>query len=201
MSALSIQDYLANGISYEDYVHLLKDKLNLGLTTDGLKDESLVNYSKLNFSRKKRLSKTLKLGIDYLERVERIEKEINFLVITEGWCGDAAQILPILDLIVKSNSHFESKVVLREEHPELMEAYSYNGTKSIPIIIGFELQGEKVLFQWGPRPEPMLELTRKWKIDESYSKVDFSKDLQDWYNTDKGRTTVEEIVTLLEKNV
>src|SRR5215217_2298139 len=58
------------------------------------------------------------------------------LVISEGWCGDAAQILPILNkMALASDKKIDLRIVLRDENDELMSQYLTNGGKAIPKVI------------------------------------------------------------------
>ena len=63
-----------------------------------------------------RLDKTLKVSEDTLNSLNQLNENFTFLVIAEGWCGDAAQIVPILNKIAESSSHIDLKIVLRNEH-------------------------------------------------------------------------------------
>ena len=46
---------------------------------------------------------TLRYIFPLLNRLKKIDKPITWLVLTEGWCGDAAQTLPIINKIAKES--------------------------------------------------------------------------------------------------
>lgn len=44
-------------------------------------------------------------------------------MLTEGWCGDAAQNLPVINKIAEENPNINLKLVLRDENLELMDEF------------------------------------------------------------------------------
>ena len=46
-------------------------------------------------------------------------RPMEWVVITESWCGDAAQTLPLMHITAKF-LHIPMHLVLRDEHPELI---------------------------------------------------------------------------------
>ena len=64
---------------------------------DQYQSEDLLNYSKLNDRRMTRLDKTIQLSHETLLALKKNDKPITWLVLTEGWCGDAAQALPVIN--------------------------------------------------------------------------------------------------------
>lgn len=119
------------------------------------------------------------------------------MVLTETWCGDAAQSLPALHQIANSNPNIEFRILLRDEHPELMDRYLTNGAKSIPKLIGFDMDLNE-LFVWGPRPKAAQNLALEL-IKQGASKEEKGLAIQKWYNSDKTISLQKEINTLLEK--
>jgi hypothetical protein len=43
-----------------------------------------------------RLDKTMKLLPEVVSALQALQQEYIWIVISEGWCGDAAQLLPVL---------------------------------------------------------------------------------------------------------
>jgi len=187
---------LQNSYTYKEYRTLVENLLQAGKSTSKEDSEVLVNYSKLNHSRMKRLDKTIKLSTEVIEQVESISRPIEWIVLTEGWCGDAAQNLPIINKIAILNSNINLRIVLRDEHPELMDQFLTNGGKSIPKLIHTENEYSKIE-SWGPRPSVATKMVADHKDQNGSITPEFKKDLQLWYNKDKGISTIKDMMTFL----
>jgi len=89
------------------------------------------------------------------------------------------------------------KVVCRDENEALMDAYLTNGSKSIPKIIIVD-KNQNAINSWGPRPSIATKMVLDYKEQNGSIDAEFKKDLQIWYNKDKGNSTQEDIVELLK---
>ena len=67
------------------------------------------------------------------------------MVISEGWCGDAAQILPVINKMALVSNKIEFRIVLRDENPALMDAFLTNGGKAIPKVIMIDNESGEVI--------------------------------------------------------
>jgi hypothetical protein len=48
--------------------------------------------------------------------VEVLKNEYIWMVISEGWCGDGAQLIPVFDkMVAESDGKIDMKIVLRDE--------------------------------------------------------------------------------------
>jgi len=191
-----IENSLEKSISYKEYRKLVSDLLATGKSTGPTQSESLLNYSKLNERRMSRLDKTIQLSKETIASVKNLEEPVTWLVLTEGWCGDAAQTLPIINKIASESEKIDLKIVLRDENEHLMNEFLTNGGKSIPKLIALN-KNNQVIDSWGPRPSMATKMVADYK--EKYGQLDaeFKKDLQLWYNKDKGRNTQEDLLKLL----
>ena len=191
-NTLDLKVYSEKGISFETYYKEVKEVAS--------KDESDVvfhSYYVLNAQRMDRLQKKIVLNEQQKERLSKINRKITFLIITEGWCGDAAQSLPVVQKIVEASDDLDARIVYRDENPNLMDAYLTNGGKSIPIIVGMDsLTGEHI-FRWGPRPEFGNALLKQFKAEE-ITQEEFQLQLQKAYNKDKGAAIIDELLSKLE---
>lgn len=187
------------GITFEEYFTLSQQYAKEGKTSGEDQSESLIQYSKLNFSRMKRLVKTAKLSDETLAVISEISSPQNWLLIAESWCGDAAQNLPFFNLIAHACKHINLRVVFRDENLELIDCYLTNGGRSIPKLIAFSDEGE--IFNWGPRPAPVQNLVNEYKaLPEPKQPYDeFSVQIQNWYNADGGKTIQAEIQNFLKQ--
>ena len=131
----TIKKSLKNTISYQEYKGLVKDLLTENKSTGPNQSEDLTNYSLLNDKRMKRLDKTIKISEETIEEVKKVNEPQTWLLITEGWCGDAAQNLPVINKMAGLNDHIDLKLVLRDENLELMDLFLTNGGSAIPKLI------------------------------------------------------------------
>ena len=162
MSTL-IEKSLDNSYSYSEYRNHISSLLQDGLSTGATQSEDLTNYSSLNEVRMNRLDKTIKLTDDIKERLAKLKKEHILLVISEGWCGDAAQIVPVINKMANETDKLELEIVLRDDNDELMNEYLTNGARSIPKLVLVEKDTHIARGSWGPRPHDAAKLIRDYK--------------------------------------
>jgi len=191
-----IEESLQKAISYQEYRDLVANLVAEGKSTGKEQSESLLNYSLLNDKRMKRLDKTIKLSEETAAKVKRFSEEQTWLVLTESWCGDAAQTMPVINKIASENSNINLKVVLRDENEALMNEFLTNGGKSIPKLIALNSKNE-VVNSWGPRPTFATKMVADYKEKHGSLDASFKQNLQVWYNKDKGQNTQEDLLTLI----
>jgi len=192
-----LQRSLSESMPYPVYYELMEKLVEVGKTTGPNQSESMVHYTKMNLQRMKRLGKKANIQPALIEAFAALPGQYIWLVITESWCGDAAQIVPVFDAIVKELPNTEMSLVLRDELPELMDEFLTNGARAIPKLIILEKDTLEVVTTWGARPTPAQELVNAYKADPNpppYS--EFSVTLQKWYNKDKTVTTQAELLDL-----
>ena len=192
-----IKTSLDRGITYQNYRDLVKQLVAENSTTGNLKTEDLVNYTKLNDKRMNRWDKTLKISEPYQDKIKAFKQQLTWLVIVESWCGDAAHILPVLNKIAELNDFIDLKIVLRDENPELMDAFLTNGARSVPKLIVLDDNYSDVLCTYGPRPSEATNFVSRYKSKYGSLTPEFKEDLQHWYNTDKGQNVLEDIIEIL----
>ena len=188
-----IQKSLESAISYQSYRSLVSDLLADGKATGPNQSEALTNYSLLNDKRMKRLDKTIKISEETKEAFKQITKKQTWLLISEGWCGDAAQNIPVINKMVEENENIDLKIVLRDDHLELMDLFLTHGGRAIPKLIAVD-EEQNVLHTWGPRPAVATKMVADYKEEHGSVDAEFKKDLQIWYNKDKGQSTQEDFV-------
>uniref|UniRef100_A0AB33KZ95 Thioredoxin family protein n=1 Tax=Tenacibaculum sp. Pbs-1 TaxID=3238748 RepID=A0AB33KZ95_9FLAO len=192
-----IQNSLEKAFSYSEYRDLVSDLLAQGKSTGPNQSDDLLNYSKLNDKRMKRLDKTVKLTEETLAKIKDVKEPQTWLVLTEGWCGDAAQNLPVINKIAEENPNINLKLVLRDENLELMDEFLTNGGRSIPKLIALNKENE-VINTWGPRPTEATKMVVDYKEKHGSLDADFKTDLQVWYNKNKGENTQEDLISMLQ---
>jgi thiol-disulfide isomerase/thioredoxin len=196
MNKCLIKNSLKRGVSYSTYRTLIKGLLVEGKSTGKDQNDDLLDYSKLNDARMDRLDKTLKISTKTEIALSELKEKITFLVLAEGWCGDAAQVLPVLNKIAEATPKIDLKLVCRDENEELMDAFLTNGSKSIPKVIIVNNKNE-VVDSWGPRPSIATKMVQDYKEKNGSLDAEFKKDLQLWYNKDKGNNIQNDLMELL----
>lgn len=192
-----MKEYLEKSMTYAEYVKLIDDLLLDGKTTGPVQSEAMFNYGKLNRQRMHRLEKTVALNESLREKARALKRRMIWLVITEGWCGDAAQNIPTIEKIAAENAEkIETRYVLRDENPELMDAYLTNGARSIPKLIALDAETLEVVGTWGPRPAAAMNLFYEMR-ERGLEKPLMMENLQRWYLADKERSIQIEFETLL----
>lgn len=190
-----IAKILENAVSYPEYRTLVHDLLSVGKSTGPIQSEALTNYSLLNDRRMKRLDKTIKISDETKAVFKSITEKQTWLVLTEGWCGDAAQNLPVIQKLAAENENIALKIVLRDEYLELMDLFLTNGGRSIPKVIVLDAQNN-VQHTWGPRPTLATEMMADYKAKNGSIDAQFKQDLQVWYNKNKGQSVQEDFVNM-----
>lgn len=137
-----------------------------------------------------------RLPDDLVARAAALPGAWHLLVLSEDWCGDAVNIVPVLARLAGAVPTLDLRLLSRDAHLDLMDAHLTNGkSRSIPVVI---LLDEDFVERgwWGPRPTDLqawvLEEGLKMDAEERY------KIVRRFYARDKGRTTLEEIVSGIE---
>lgn len=133
---------------------------------------------------------------ELLARATAIPGTWHLLVLVEDWCGDAVNTVPVVARLAEMVPGLDLRVLGRDANPDLMDAHLTNGSRSIPVVMvldeAFEERG-----WWGPRP---VELQR-WVLSaeaQALAKPERYKEVRRWYARDRGLTTIDEMLTLLE---
>jgi hypothetical protein len=121
----------------------------------------------------------------------------HLLVLAEDWCGDAVNTIPPLARLTEVAPNITLRILARDQNLDLMDAHLTNGkSRSIPVVMfldaGYDERG-----WWGPRPGSL----QAWALNEGIAlpKEERYKALRTWYARDRGHTTLDEILTDLER--
>jgi thiol-disulfide isomerase/thioredoxin len=188
---------LSKAISYQTYRDLVKGLVENKSTTGTDKSEAMANYTMLNDRRMKRWDKTVKVSDEVKNRLSNFSGSVTWLVITESWCGDAAHVVPAINKLAEMHNDIDLKLVMRDENEALMNQFLTNGGKAIPKLIMIDNTSHKVINTFGPRPNTATKMVQDYKAENGKLTDEFKEDLQRWYNTDKGQSTIEDLLQLL----
>lgn len=184
--------------SYKEYRSLTYTYSQEGKTTGLISSPDYINYTKLNESRMHRLDKTIEVTQETKALLENVTKEYIWLVLAESWCGDAAQVVPVINKMAEVTSKIDLRIVLRDENEELMNLFLTNGTKSIPKLIIIEKETGEVIGDFGPRPTQAKQLIIDYKAAHGVVDETAKIELQKWYLADKGISIQNEICALIK---
>jgi len=157
------------------------------------------DYTKLNLARTRRIEKTFK-ALPEVQASMAEATDQTWLVITEPWCGDSAQNLPVILALAALAPSIQVRIVLRDTNLEVMDRYLTNGARSIPKLIAFDPLTGNELFFWGPRPleAHALVMSEKEKPEaDRLSKDQLAEKLHRWYNKNAGQATQLELAALV----
>ncbi len=185
---IDYKQYFEMGISYEEYLENFQAEIAIG------EESPFAQYLPQNWSRQSRLDRKFKLREDLQEETNKIDDAVNWLLITEHWCGDASQINPIINKVaVESNGKINLKLVYRDQNEALINAHLTDGrSKSIPILLQLD-KDYKLLSVYGPRPAEAQVLVKALLAQEE----SYNIPLHTWYAKDKQQAIQDDLVNLL----
>ncbi|HEX6965799.1 MAG TPA: thioredoxin family protein [Gemmatimonadaceae bacterium] len=133
---------------------------------------------------------------EYVERVSAHPGSWHLLVLSEDWCGDAVNTVPVIARLAELAPNLDCRILGRDANPDLMDTHLTGGTsRSIPIAILLDDHYDEHGW-WGPRPRPL----QQWVLSEGRAlpKPDRYRETRRWYARDRGLTTLEEVVGMVE---
>lgn len=192
--------YYEKTYSYNEYKALIDELLKENKTTGNDHSEFMVNYTKLNQQRMKRLDKTTSIIPELKVELEKITTPTIWLVITEAWCGDAAQNVPIFELMSDVQSYIKPMFILRDENPELIDAFLTNGGRAIPKVLKVNPITDEIIATWGPRPKECQTFVDQLK-EKGLPKEEWIVEVQKWYADNKTNALQKEMIQFVHEGI
>jgi Thioredoxin len=133
---------------------------------------------------------------DLAARTAALRGEWHLLILSEDWCGDAVNTVPVVARLCEANPRLDCRLLARDANPDLMDTHLTNGSRSIPVVMVLDADYVEHGW-WGPRPTEL----QRWVLTEGQAleKSERYRQVRGWYARDRGRTTLEEILALLER--
>ena len=133
---------------------------------------------------------------DHVRRVTSLPGTWHLLVLSEDWCGDAVNTVPVVAMLAARCPNLDLRVLGRDANPDLMDAHLTGLSRSIPVIIALD-DAYVERGWWGPRPTVL----QRWVSGQGQllEKTARYREARTWYARDRGRTPVEEVVSMLER--
>lgn len=188
---MSLKKYWDQAVSFDQYLLDSEKSIENLQNSSSEEDQMYLSYYELGLTRMNRVNKTYKPQEELREQLNSKNFNGKILIISEGWCGDAAMIVPVICNFFEGKS--EVRITYRDQN-DLINSYLTNGAKSIPVVILLDENFQEIS-HWGPRPEFGMDLLKKYKADpENYTVDDFHNDLQIYYTKNKGADIIKELL-------
>lgn len=201
MSSVSDQlvtpEIIADAMDYNEYRQRIEELLKEGKTTGSNHSEAMISYTRMNVQRMNRLDKHVELSKDLMETLHQVDEKWVWLVLTEAWCGDAAQNVPVIAKMADQNESIDLKLILRDNNLDIMDEYLTNGGRSIPKLVCLDAETQEEKGSWGPRPDQAQDLAMKLKDDPEVSTKEWAEKLHKWYAGDRTKEIQSEFVDLI----
>lgn len=193
-----MKNYIEKAVTFAEYIDLIDSLLIEKKTTGPNQSEAMFGYAKINRQRMHRLERTVELSEGIRAAAKSFDRKLVWLILTEGWCGDAAQNLPVIEKIAAESVNIETRYLLRDENPELMDRFLTAGARSIPKLIAIDAETHEVLGSWGARPKAAQDLFLEMN-GRGLEKPLILENMQRWYNADKTLSLQAEFEVLLKE--
>jgi len=161
---------------------------------DAISFDSFLEEVEANRDLWQALAKRARIAPDLAARVQETPGRWRLLAIAEDWCGDAVNILPVIERLSEAVDGLELGIVGRDDHPELMDRHVTNGGRAIPIVILLDEEGS-CRGWWGPRPSALQAWFEREGRD--LPKVERYRELRRRYARDRGQAIAREIADLI----
>lgn len=194
-------------LTYIEYLVEVAEMWQNGQTsTTGFNNgQTMLDYTADNLGRMYHLNETIQLIPEMQDYLSKLTKPMTWLTITEGWCGDASQVVPVFEKIATAQPLITHRIIFRDEHLDIIDAFLTDGARSIPKLIVLDDDGN-VLTSWGPRPQALHDIVQVIKKDmDTMSKEEqkayfenVKTTVHGWYDADKTVATQRELLQSLE---
>jgi len=200
MSTVVTPDVLAQSLDFEAYLELTKNILEQeSFRTEIYQTDKMLAYTRDNLARMQRVLTTINLESKLYNALSELKEEWLWVIITEPWCGDAAQIVPALHTIASVSEKVNCHYVLRDSNQAVINAYLTNGGQAIPKLVCFRKADMVELGTWGPRPVEAQVLVDDFKANPNGRTFgDFVRQLHAWYEANKSADLQDELTQLVK---
>lgn len=145
-----------DGLSYDEYRAHWRDRKAQSATGKDPDARKMIHYLNYNWERQGHVHDAYTPSEDLSAAVASIEALQTWMVLTEPWCGDSAFLLPVIAEAAAQTDAVSLRILLRDDHLDVMDQYLTDGSRSIPKLAAFGEDGTE-LFTWGPRPASAQE--------------------------------------------
>lgn len=185
---MEIKKFWDSAVSYQEYLRDAEERLN---NPQSEQDKEFEEYYRLGIQRMTRMDDKYKPNEEQLDLLAKKNFEGKILIISEAWCGDASQVIPV---VARFFENLDVRISYRDQEPSLIDDFLTNESKSIPVVIILD-KDLHYITHWGPRPQHGMELLAEHKADpETFTKEQFYVKLQTYYAKNRGLDTISELL-------
>ena len=194
------ENALQKSVDYAEYLRMIRTFVQEGRTSGENQSEILVKYTKLNATRMKRLNRTAIPNPSTIRTISDLPFRMEWVVITEAWCGDAAQNLPFIHNLAAACPNVNLRMVFRDENPEYMDGYLTNGSRSIPKWIIYNAENMETLGTWGPQPAVLRKMVLEAKSGANPTPMEvLAERVHRWYTQDQNKALEAEVMEIFSE--
>ena len=199
MTSTISSSLLAQTMSWAEYHALTKKYVESDDRPELYRNEKMLKYTADNLGRMDHILQTINIESKLYNLMASIRTDLIWVVLTEPWCGDASQVVPVLYTIVSCSEHVNFRILQSDAHPEVMDAYLTHGSRSIPKLICLKASTLYEIGTWGPRPAALQQI-----VTENKDRTDISfgakvRMVHEWYGVDKTISIQDEFIDLIKK--
>jgi len=196
---ISVLHNITQSYNYDEYKKMVI-KYAEEYTTSGEQLKERIAATLINAQRMKRIDKQCIINYNLHTLTSQINKKQKWLLISETWCGDSAQCVPVIAKIAELNTNIKLEIIFRDEHLDIIDSFLTNGSRSIPKLISIDEETESINFIWGPRPKEIQDKVSELKANNpEITHDDLVKNIHLWYAQDKTKSIQSEFIDLLNK--
>ncbi len=158
--------------------------------------EGMLAHAEQNVDLWRAIWRRARVPDEFLRRVAGLEGMWHLLVLSEDWCGDAVNSLPVLAKLAALSPNLEFRVLARDRNLDLMDAHLTGTSRAIPVVMVLDASYQERGW-WGSRPAEL----QAWVLSTGHAldKDARYQEVRRWYARDGGRSTLEEVVATLER--
>lgn len=196
------QKVIDQALSYPQFVEFTTQLVVENRTTGSNQSEAYLDYTRMCLQRMRRWDKTAKVSLEMEGLIRSITEAQVWLVITEAWCGDGSQSIPFLAKLADLNPLIDLKIIMRDENPEIMDAYLTDSARSIPKLVAFTKDLKVELFTWGPKPQYLVNRHKEYKHDaQGKPYKEFLEEIHLWYARNKNQDLEIELFPIIQSTL
>ena len=132
---------------------------------------------------------------DLLARANALPGSWRLLAVGEDWCSDSVNTIPFLALLAEAAPGIELRVIDSEKGAGIMESHlTPDGRSATPTVLVLDAEYREAGC-WVERPSVLQAWATRNKEELGN---EFGPRKMAWYRKDGGRSTLDEVVTVLE---
>lgn len=132
-----------------------------------------------------------------IERAQLVRHPWHLLVLSEDWCGDSVNTLPVVAKLTEAVPMIDMRIIGRDANPDLIDEHLSGVARAIPVIM--VLDSDYVERDWwGPRPRPLQDWVTAYGL--ALTKDERYREVRTWYARDRGQTALNELLDIIGRN-